>query len=150
MSEADEMVRELRDEALVLHGVASRNMSGGHETILSAHLAERAADLIEAQAARIAELERERGEAQAIAKRFEERQGRLVVLGAEVRERAEAAEAERDRMRAALEEIRDSDMKRGHPCEPPEYGHCGRIARAALAPTEPSGNPGRLPEVGDE
>lgn len=47
MSDAVEMIEALRNEARCLHGVASRDTRGGQETTLSAHLAEKAADLIE-------------------------------------------------------------------------------------------------------
>lgn len=167
MSDADEMARRLREAT-------------PHEAALLAH---RAADMIEAQAARIGKLERERDEetqsadkwmAQVLAglgKRakmeavaFELAANQCLIRGGIVGDdggtpyctmeaRATAAEAERDRMRAAL-----ADLVSWFDGGPSSYGpwifragdrgadDAVNAARATLAPTDqPSGNPGRLP-----
>lgn len=172
MSDADDMVKALRSvaaerkQASAIEDEDKKNylLVVARISRMDGRLMDSAADLIEAQAARIAELERERDwpvSALALAERIllnlghypepskepgaDPRRDRISLMLAEPFDRATAAEAERDRLRAALAEIRDSDMKRGHPCEHPDYGHCGRIADVALAHAEPSGNPGRLP-----
>lgn len=50
-----------------------------------------------------------------------------------------AAEAERDRLAAALREIMKDDQQPSHPCGPQQYGHFGNIARASLQTGEQEG-----------
>jgi hypothetical protein len=97
---------------------------------------ETAADLTR----RLAEVTAERDEWLALAKRFETRQGKLVVMSAEVRVRAETAEAALSRRdealrvaREALATILDDNSEIRHPCDPPRPGHFGSIAKDAIA-----------------
>jgi phage shock protein A len=84
----------------------------------------------------LAEVTAERDAALALAKRFETRQGKLVVMSAEVRVRAETAEAALSRRDEALRVARealDRIVEHGSAMGPAGTATMLEIARAALA-----------------